>query len=84
MDSIKNLMANPFIAGLAAGAAIYWGVEYMKPPLVYKDDKQTLSNDMISPLTLGAAAAIATGWYVNRSSNPFNSSSLLGASAFAQ
>ena len=52
------MLSNPYVMGLIIGASAYGLVEWLKPSLIYKDDKTTLQNDMISPITVGALAGI--------------------------
>ena len=65
--TVSRLYSNPLAIGLAAGATAYLLIDHFKPSLIYKDDKFTLQNDMVSPLTVGAVVAAAVGVYWNKS-----------------
>jgi hypothetical protein len=82
MDTIKNmLMTNPLMAGAAAGAITYFALDFFRPPPIYKEDKSTLQYELLSPLALAGAAAVAAGFYVN-THRPSFASSLLGAASW--
>lgn len=80
MDAIFKLWKSPIAMGIAAAVVSYMVIDSQKPSLVYKDDKMTLQNDMLSPLTISAAVAIATGMYLN-SKQPVDSG-MMPASSF--
>lgn len=77
---ISKIISNPIIVGLAVGAAAYWFVEFQKPSIIYNKDSGALQNDLISPLTIGAAVALGMGMYMNSRDS---SSGLMSASEFA-
>ena len=79
---VSTITSSPYIIGLLAGAGAYWLVDYTRFAIIYKDDKMTLNNDMISPLTIGAAIAISMGLFWN-SRQSTGMSALLGASDYA-
>ena len=81
-SAISSITSSPYIVGLLAGAGAYLLVDYTRFAIIYKDDKVTLNNDMISPLTIGAAVAITMGLFWN-SRQSSGMSSLLGASDYA-
>jgi phosphatidylglycerophosphatase A len=68
VSTMESVQRNPTVFGLAAGIITYLVVDYIKPWPIYKD-KVALENEMISPMTLGAAAAVAVGLLLNARNN---------------
>lgn len=62
MQRAIEIISDPVVAGLAAGALVYLWSDRMRPSVMYEENKTTLRNELFNPMTAGGVVGLLVTW----------------------